>query len=453
MPLLLISITFGLIPLGYWADFELVLPGLGRIGLDTLVVLALSAAIVVYLFFTQPQGHVSKNSISWMWVFLGLAFVSAIAFGMTGSFSGFRMLVRLTYPLLIFLLVLHINPSMKQIHQSFNLLLGLGVIIATWTFLDPSASKESVGVRRLTGLGSTSSHAYLMGIFCIIAYIRFWLTDRKISSSLLCGLFGLQVLMTVTRGAIVALAGALIVFEVFGNTKQSGIQRIGLASVLIGGLIIAVLFYAPLNQRVFGTQYKGVAQKTQTEQLRKSFEYSGRQDLWGYILNESTNGLAMVYGHGLGSAEIDLIKKVGGIPHNEYLRVLYELGWVGVILFLVALTQMWILAIQGIRSASSSEHLIIAGIFTSFLTLYALGGMVDNMFEKYKSMGALLFMALGFSLCSKTQPSDSSSSPTELPPSTFEPYPRQEYPLVLPALDSDASPSFTPYSSKDIYTR
>ena len=106
----------------------------------------------------------------------------------------------------------------------------------------------------------------------------------------------------------------------------------------------------------------------------------------------------MVFGHGLGSAEIDLVKAMGGIPHNEYMRVLYELGVVGLFLFIASFYQLWRLPRQLSLTKKSRLSRLIGDCCLGILILYMSGALVDNMLNKYKNMGAPLFAFMAFAV-------------------------------------------------------
>jgi O-antigen ligase len=118
----------------------------------------------------------------------------------------------------------------------------------------------------------------------------------------------------------------------------------------------------------------------------------------------------LLTGYGAGSAEVDVLKYIGGIPHNEYLRVLYEMGLIGLLLFVSLLIQLWRIARSGVMAAESNFHQAIAGMAIGIITIYAAGSMVDNMISKYKSMGLLLYMLIGYVLILKNSVSSLKSS-------------------------------------------
>ena len=99
---------------------------------------------------------------------------------------------------------------------------------------------------------------------------------------------------------------------------------------LIGlGLYLTPIF----QERFFGGTSYGTVQG--------EFDSAGRFDAWPLILEEALR--YPWFGHGIGTVQRFVPEVWPGVPHphNDYLRVGYELGVVGLTLFLVALSGKW----------------------------------------------------------------------------------------------------------------
>jgi O-antigen ligase len=128
-----------------------------------------------------------------------------------------------------------------------------------------------------------------------------------------------------------ALFAALLAVPASMVTRLSlaRILRIGGYTVLVVTLLVAaVLFFRPLNERFFegdvSLSVGGVG-----------VNVMGRLTVWSVLLAAFPD--APAFGHGAGSSR-DLIEEhySGRIihPHNDYIRVLYEYGVVGLFFFL-----------------------------------------------------------------------------------------------------------------------
>jgi O-antigen ligase len=58
-------------------------------------------------------------------------------------------------------------------------------------------------------------------------------------------------------------------------------------------------------------------------------------------LIDETTGLATVFGHGVGTADQLVMDDLLIPPHNDYLRIYYDLGLTGVVLYLAVVVSIW----------------------------------------------------------------------------------------------------------------
>jgi O-antigen ligase len=404
--LLVLLAIFAIAPAAFSEEDVITVPWIGAITPETLVALCLMGLMVIRLVVGERTKGIKIGSIWLSWLFIALSFLSAVIMTALGIPNGLRMLVRVFFPLLVFLFVTLDAPDEQSMYGILYAFLGAGILLSLagliYYFMGGPVWHWSAGVYRFIGFTSVSIHAYTMAVLTVISYVLFRVR-KNLLFLILVGIFGLQVGFTVTRGAIFSTTLSLMAFEFFGR-KEGVAGRFFFVALFIAGLFCAVLFYAPLRERIFATQYREVRERadmSRTEQFDKAFEKSGREGLWKFILKEMGKDYHFVFGYGVGSAEVDVMKKVGGVPHNEYLRVFYELGIVGLLLFVGLLRQLWRIARQGASSAHNETQAILAGIAVSLITLYACGSLVDNMISKYKLMGLVIYMFIAFVLLIK----------------------------------------------------
>jgi O-antigen ligase len=104
------------------------------------------------------------------------------------------------------------------------------------------------------------------------------------------------------------------------------------------GLIALVVFSVPTMQQRFFRGESGSLQRI----LKGDFDSAGRFEAWPLVLEEVQKRPWL--GHGQGSVEAFITEVWEGQthPHNDYLRVAYELGILGLMLFLVVMAwQLW----------------------------------------------------------------------------------------------------------------
>lgn len=400
--------TFAFLPVRDFTDVHI-----GFITVETLITGALLGVMGVRMFFYRAHNQVRLSSIWLSWVFIGFGAISATLVIAMGIPEGFKMLYRLAFPIIAFLYFITCMKK-EDIEKTLNLIIiiGLGISLAVLfhSLVFGGGWRISAGVERFEGTGSINEHGYSMGLLTIISYVRMRTGGKWHIYGPLAALFALQVLLTITRGAIFATALGLVAFELFG--QRGGITaRLLLVSALVMGMLAAVLFYAPLRDRIFATHYKDVGHKgTAIQQFEASFEKSGRGVLWRFVIKRVTGDYHLITGYGLGRAEVDVTRYIGNVPHNEYFRMLYEMGIIGLLLFIALLIQLWRIARNGVKHAENNLQLWITGTSVGIVMLYSAGAMVSNTINNYKNLGLFLYMFIAFVLISKMQSKNNGST-------------------------------------------
>ena len=410
--------VYAFLPIRTWTGKGVPLPLLGNCEFDSILAAGMMAIMLIRLSVGPGVERRCFDKTSLSWLFCLTAVTYATASSITGDISGFKMLVRLGYPLLVYLLVTQDCRDERDVKRLIGAVTATGALATVLTFLLPNIGmpiwKMSGGVDRLLGLGAVSSYAFLMGILSIISYARFREIREKKSRLVSGGLFiafSSQLLMTVTRGAILGTGLALMAYECFGRRERPGSRLVAiLAITMMMSLTLAA--YGPFTQRMLGLnhdgssgEYVGVIAK-----ITKNFEHSDRARVWEYMVDTLSGDYHIITGYGLGRAEMDVQRKAGYVPHNEYLRVSYEMGLIGLPLFLASLAQIFYFARRYVKWGSCETTRLAAGICVSILVLYSVGALLDNMFNKYKYMGAFLFMhfALATAMQNRTEKKEGS---------------------------------------------
>lgn len=395
-------VMYSVLPLRKWTEETVSIPGLGQLLLDPLIALFFIFLMGVKVLILRNNLQGSLRHISLSWLFVMLAFVSALVVGFQGSGVGIKMFARILFPVLVFALVVVEYRNEPRPGKIIDLYLVLGAVISVVVFAlsrsNYSVIHWSAGVDRLSGLGSVADHAYLMGLLCILSYVRFRTSKNKLRYLALFAVFAAQLLMTVTRGAIGATFVAIICIELFGS-RQQVTQKIAMIGIMGLVMVAATILYKPLNERIFATHYKDSSQSASTSQmLSKSFERSGRSDLWKYVFDRIFSDFHLATGYGVGRADIDIGEALGGMPHNEYLRILYELGLPGMLLFLACLMQLWVLARRIVKHVDPADLSPVVQCCVGIVVFYCFGALVDNMISKYKNVGVPLYLFAGLAV-------------------------------------------------------
>ncbi len=172
---------------------------------------------------------------------------------------------------------------------------------------------------------------------------RRWGARLALSGAVVAGVFA--VVLTVSRGAVVALVAALL----FVALRSS---RVLTLILLVAG--VSSPLWAPdyLKERMMGMQVE--SETSDGVSLEASAQL--RVDTWRAVMKvvseHPVDGVGFSgLGYVLPAAGQELGVEVKDSAHNTYLRFLGEMGVLGLLLFLALLWRCWMLARDGVRLA------------------------------------------------------------------------------------------------------
>jgi putative inorganic carbon (hco3(-)) transporter len=243
---------------------------------------------------------------------------------------------------------------------------------------------------RLSGAGINPNQ---LGSYCVVAAIFAtvlvasprWSLMARTAALAVAGLAGVAVFMTLSRGALVGLATALLVAPiVIGRRRRAGAVVIAVAAVLGSVGWFATVAPADATERIVNPERGGG---------------SGRVDLWrvGWRMVEDKP----VSGVGAGNFPIaaihyllrpglterdELIVDERKVAHNIYLTVLSELGSVGLALFIVILLLCLRCALRAARAFAARGdpvmELVARGLFIGILSMAVVGFFSSALYSK-----------------------------------------------------------------------
>lgn len=133
-------------------------------------------------------------------------------------------------------------------------------------------------------------------------------------------IFSITVIFSQSRTAIIVLLLTLIYISFRQQTKNAAHKATQFFVTFLGIYILA-------SSKIVQDRFKFSGDQAHVGGLQ--FNTAGRAKIWGLLLDKSQDSL--LFGHGLGKSE-DLIAGYFGTiaqPHNDYLRVLYDTGIIG----------------------------------------------------------------------------------------------------------------------------
>jgi O-antigen ligase len=183
-------------------------------------------------------------------------------------------------------------------------------------------------------------------------------------------MWGAALAICVVTGSRMASLAALALPVLNPVTRQPLRKLIAVVAVLVVGLIV---WSTPSFQERFFRGESGDFGAI----LEGDFDSAGRFDSWPYVLHEAVKEPWL--GHGVGSVQVFLPAVWEEVvhPHNDYLRVLYELGGVGLAILLVAVFwQLWVVG-RAVRHTNGVVRQAFGGAWLG-LVAFLLIATTDN---------------------------------------------------------------------------
>lgn len=198
-------------------------------------------------------------------------------------------------------------------------------------------------------------------------------------------------LVASSRGPFIA---GILAFAI--GLPFSGLRR-AIVQPLIGAalLAVAVFAYPPILEKMFFNNATLSEVATSPELIRTS----GRLDAWGILIQEIASNPFV--GHGANASEVFLVSTYSeefSHPHNDYLRLLFDYGVFGLVIFLGTLALQFRRLVCQARAARASLKTTraylaysAASLFMPFLLLMS----IDNILLYAAFFGGLHFLFIG----------------------------------------------------------
>jgi putative inorganic carbon (HCO3(-)) transporter len=243
---------------------------------------------------------------------------------------------------------------------------------------------------RLTGAGLNPNQlgTYLAAVVLVAATLtanRRWSPTARAAAAAVTALGGVAVLMTLSRGALVGLAAALVLAPLAIGRGRRGIALLFVIVAVIGSVSWYTAF-APAG---------AVERVTHPEQGGGT----GREDMWrvGWRIVEDRPFVGVGAGN-FPEASIHYLLRPGStqndenvvdkkkVAHNIYLTVLSELGTVGFALFALILGQCLVRALQAARRFEEcgdlTMELVARGLFLALVSFFVADFFSSALYSK-----------------------------------------------------------------------
>jgi O-antigen ligase len=370
--------------------FKGLFPSLGGLDMNGIrligVVIGLSAVALV-------ERDVLRHAVGryGRWYLLFLVYAAGTIVYSRSPIEGMRLLLKLTYPFLVFVVILGVTRTKADLERLVDwVLFGsavLAVIIAPMFILAGQYIVDEENRVRIAGIGlHENPMSFYLLLMLLLAYARFSVRG-KLYYLLLCVPFVLWMVLARTRITFAAVFAGLVGAMIYGALVNRNYRTI------IGTAVLGTLVFVPLAPLVFERSLGYVPSIPEFLGLLASplylfhmINWEGREIFWAVIAKAFST--SPIYGLGLGSSTAVLIatfpKEFGTVPHNEYLRLLCDTGVVGTVLFFIAVAHWW----GGALSAGRSMDKLVREFAlpaTAGILAWAVISITDNPLDYYNS--------------------------------------------------------------------
>jgi O-antigen ligase len=306
------------------------------VDLTVLSALLLLIIILINLHKNKYKIELNKNQISSIFIMFlilisiifSLFYTSSENYAYTKTLHFFTILIAFIYPIILK------EFSIKKFFTFFILSTLVISIIYTPLFLKSYAILYTIKVNAKAEMiyGSYLTIGYIIGI-SIILNVFSNLFNNKIKLILTITLFGI-LFITGARGPIVFL---LLTFILYGSYIILIKRKINLKKIILSSSIV-LLILIPLSSKINLDQiFERSINRLFALTTNSDSAANDRITRYLFVL-EKTDSNNLLLGHGFGSFGIEYEKKdLRSYPHNIFLEFLFELGIIGLFLFLFLL--------------------------------------------------------------------------------------------------------------------
>ena len=367
--------------------FKTMFEQLGGLDMNGIRLIFVSAGLgLVVIIDRRYWGRLASPPVRWYLVFL--AFAASTLPGSEDALEGLRLLLKRAWPLLTFLVVAAPDRSHRQIDRMGDwLLIGAAVLIVInpLFILLGGVFVEDTGEVRLMGAGTHQNpFSFAMLVAVIVSLVRFASRGQMRYLVLAAGATT-WIALTLTRITFLAGAVSLGVVALYSAVVRRNYRA---AAVGAGAVLVLTAALAPvLLERTFGVapSFAELLELFRDPiRLYETINWSGRELFWAVLV---VAWMASPWlGLGLGSSTSVLRsvfpEDMGLVAHNEYIRLGTDTGFLGIILFAVAMLAWLRVAVAaGLKSDPRVQEVTLPAL--AILMAWGVISLTDNAFDYY----------------------------------------------------------------------
>lgn len=324
--------------------------------------------------------------------------------------DGMRLLLKLAYPLLVFVTIVGIAQTREQAHNLIRwMLIGaalIAIVVTPISAIGGGFAIDDSGIERVLGPGIHQNPFSFYLAISLLTAIGMFAAGWGTRYLLLCAPLAIWIMMALTRitllGTMVGMAAMAAVWAIAARNVRL------LGAVAAVGVLLAVPMVPPVLERTFGyvprlDELAGLL--AHPIELYYLVDWQGRDRLWP-IAFALFLGSPWI-GAGLGTTTVVLRANVGadiGPVHNEYLRLMAETGIFGTLLFVFALVWWGRLAAKTALAAEDATTRALASAALAGLVAWGVFSLTDNAFDYYSSFTQYVTAVLAAAVASARLP-------------------------------------------------
>jgi hypothetical protein len=407
-PLVLVAVMLmiGPVDLSFvTGGFKSLFPGLGGLDMNGIRLLGATTGLVAYIMFEPRARRATMGPLGRMWIAFLVFAATTLAFSID-QLEGLRLLLKLAYPFLTFLIVIGLSDSREQVFKLMKYTLIAAVVLTV--VINPILAwnggyrVDLQGFVRVGGLGKGDNpFAFYCTAMLMIAFSRFMLR-MQLRYLLLAVVMVVWIALTVTR--IAALASVLGLFTIGLLAALGSGNRKALVGSVVGAAVVGLVLAPNVLERSLGfvpTFSNMVDLVRHPMSLYQSINWQGRELLWAILWGSFL--AAPLAGRGLGSSTAVIRETFPdqsvSVAHNEYMRLATDTGIVGVTLFGLAVAS-WFL--PAIRLCKHGDRYVreFAMPTVAIIVVWAVISITDNSFDTYTDFTQYIgFLLAGAVVC------------------------------------------------------
>jgi hypothetical protein len=321
-----------------------------------------------------------KYSPKLWWLFLAYYFISL---GWSENFStGIRTVLEIAFPSFLYLIAFNAIQNDFHIEKYYRWMMWINIVVAVFDLYNAATGWSMINdmgamTEGVIGYRTVTAYFYVtMGTILMMRMMEKFQWD--VAALYVVDVF-LLILSASRTPTIVFIAGSLIAIIYRRNV------RFTIIGIFVLGLLVALVYILPTRHKFLNADDSLNMRDSGRSFFQKYFEDKADESpIWGFGAGGSEVYAAWLVAH------VTLV----GAPHNEYLRIRFDGGKLGLYLFYLGLADIFVRGLvwgRGIKTYFPFKAILIMTP-----VMFAVSCTSDNTFFYFYVFTQYLFVFMGF---------------------------------------------------------